>query len=81
MADAKLNPCFITEKTLLFQGSRGGLTFSRGGGGGGGNFFQEEMHITCDFQGGSRPPIPPPLDPHMAMLGVTDICAQAMSTD
>ena len=25
---------FITEKTILFQGSRGGPTFSRGGGGG-----------------------------------------------
>ena len=24
---------FITEKTILFQGSRGGPTFSRGGGG------------------------------------------------
>ena len=35
----------MTEKTILFQGSRGGLTFSRGGGvqlfpggGGGGGF-------------------------------------------
>ena len=27
---------FISEKTILFQGSRGGPTFSRGGGGGGG---------------------------------------------
>ena len=44
--------------TILFQGSRGGPTFS-GGGGGGGNFFQRrgvvsyclfpiETHITCD---------------------------------
>ena len=24
---------FVTEKTILFQGSRGGLTFSMGGGG------------------------------------------------
>ena len=30
---------FITEKTILFQGSRGGPTFSRGGGVS--NFFQE----------------------------------------
>ena len=29
---------FITEKTILFQGSRGGPSFSRGGGGS--NFFQ-----------------------------------------
>ena len=27
---------FITEKTILFQVSRGGPTFSSGGGGGGG---------------------------------------------
>ena len=25
-----------------------------------------EIHITCDFPGGSRPPIPP-LDPHMQL--------------
>ena len=50
---------FITETTLLFQGFRGGPTFSKGGGG-----FQMlisiETHITCDFPGlgGSGPPIP-----------------------
>ena len=48
----------------------GGSTFSRG-----------EMHITCDFPGGVLTPIPHPLDPHMAMLGIIDICAYAMSTD
>ena len=31
--------CFITEKTILFQGPRGGPTFSRGGGGGSKCFF------------------------------------------
>ena len=45
-----------------------GPTFSRGGGGGGSNFFQGggsnclfpiETHITCDFPGGSGPPVPP----------------------
>ena len=49
---------FITEKTILFQGTRGGSTFFRGGGGS--NFFQRgvqmlisiETHITCDFLGG-----------------------------
>ena len=45
---------FITEKTLLFQGSRGGPTFSEGGGGVS-NFFQGEMHITCDVPGGTDP--------------------------
>ena len=40
-----------------------------------------ETHITCDFPGvGGRTPYPP-LDSHMAMLGVIDICAYAMSTD
>ena len=44
--------------------SRGGLTFS--GGGGVQMLISIETHITitCDFPGGSGPPIPP-LDPHM----------------
>ena len=63
---------FIKEKTILFQGSRGGPTFPRGGS----NFFQGgggvggvqmlisiETHITC----GSGPLISP-LDPHMITL-------------
>ena len=42
---------FITEKTMLFQGSRGGPTFSGGGGGGGGGVEVQmliylETHIT-----------------------------------
>ena len=56
---------FITGKSILFQGSRGGSTLSRRGGGptfpegrGVSNFFQGgihlliyiETHITCDFQ-------------------------------
>ena len=62
----------ISEKTRIFQGFRGGPTFSWEGGGS--NFFQgvqmlisKETHITCDFPGGgggSRPPILP-LDPYM----------------
>ena len=48
------------EGSNIFQG---GLTFSRGGGGVQMLIFIE-AHITCDFPGGSRPPIPP-LDPHM----------------
>ena len=40
----------------FFQGGGGG-----GGGGGGSNcLFPIETHITCDFPGGSRPPVPPP---------------------
>ena len=50
----------ISKKTIIFQGFRGGPTFSRGGGGGS-NFFQIiisietiETHITCDFSRGVR---------------------------
>ena len=51
----------ISKKSIIFQGSRGGPTFSRGGGGGGGggsnSLFTIETHITCDFpRGGSCPP-------------------------
>ena len=53
---------FITEKIILFQGSGGGPTFSKGGS----NFVQGrgvqmlisiETHITCDFpeRGGGGP--------------------------
>ena len=52
---------FITEKTILFKGSRGGPEFSRGRGS---NFFlmliSKETHITCDFPGDPNP-LPPPL--------------------
>ena len=55
---------FITEKTILFQGSRGGPTFSGGRGGPASSggvqiLISIEPHITCDFPGGSGPPIPP----------------------
>ena len=66
-----------SKNTIIFQGSRGGPTFSGGGGGGGPTFsrgggggwgsnclFPIETHITCDFPGGSGPPVPP-LDPHL----------------
>ena len=55
----------ISKKVVIFQGSRGGPTFSRGGGGGvqlfpGGSncFYPIETHITCDFPVGSGPPDP-----------------------
>ena len=63
----------ISKKSITFQGSRGGPTFSGGGGGGvptfsrggGGSncLFPIETHITCDFPGGPDP-LSPPLDPH-----------------
>ena len=43
---------FITEKTILFQGSRGGPTFSRLGGGGVQILISIEPYITCDLPGG-----------------------------
>ena len=60
----------ISKKSIIFQGyrggptfSRGGPTFSRGGGGGGGGgsncLFPIETHITCDFPGEVRTPCPP----------------------
>ena len=42
---------FITEKTILFQGSRGGPTFSRGEGGVQ-ILISIEPYITCDLPGG-----------------------------
>ena len=50
---------FITEKTLLYQGSRGGPTFSRGVQ----MLVSKETHITCNFPGGSGPLSPPPPPP------------------
>ena len=69
------NKWSISKKSIIFQGSRGGPTFSRGGGGptfskGGGSncLFPIESHITCDFSGGGggcQDPLSPPLDPHL----------------
>ena len=60
----------ISKKTIIFQGSRGGPTFSLFAGGGGGVggsncLFLIETHITCDFPGGSPDPLSPSLDPHL----------------
>ena len=60
----------ISKKSIIFQGFRGGPTFSRGGGGsnifqggGGSNLFQLLIPYrnpynltTCDFPGGFRTP-------------------------
>ena len=54
----------LLPRKLLFEGSRGGPTFSRGGGGP--TFFPGgvqmvipiETHITCDFPGGGGGPDP-----------------------
>ena len=62
----------ISKKTIIFQGFRGGQHLPGGvhffflGGGGVQMLISIEIHITCDFPGGSRPPIPP-LDPHMQL--------------
>ena len=48
----------ISKKTIIFQGSRGVQLFPGGGGGGSNCLFPIETHITCDFPGGSGPPVP-----------------------
>ena len=53
----------ISKKTIIFQGSRGDSTFSRGGGCPNADcLFPIETHITCDFQGGGVRTHCPPLD-------------------
>ena len=52
------------KENYHFSRFKGGPTFSRGGGGGSNCLFPIETHITCDFPGGSGPPVPP-LDPHL----------------
>ena len=68
----------ISEKTILFQGSREGLTFFQGRS----NFFQGgvqmlisiETHITCDFPGGgSGPPNPPSGSAHVSKIVFCDL--------
>ena len=72
---------FIAEKIILilYQGSRGGLLFSRGGGGvklfpgGGGpnaNFLRNPCTYLLFSRGGVRTPYPP-LDPHMGNAIIT----------
>ena len=52
-----------------FSRLRRGSKFSRRGGGGGGKcLLPIETQITCDFPGGSGPPGPSPLDPHLAAI-------------
>ena len=58
------------EGVQHFSGERGVQLFP------GGNAYNS----SCDFPGGTDP-LSPLLDPHMAMLGVIDICEYAMSTD
>ena len=47
----------VPEGFNIFQG--GGVQLFPGGGGGGNCLFPIETHITCDFPGGSGPPVPP----------------------
>ena len=62
-------PMVISKKTIIFHGFRGGGQHLPGGsnffqGGPNANFYR--THITCNFPGGSKPPITP-LDPHMRL--------------
>ena len=62
----QLNLRFFLKKTILFQDSREGPTFSGGGGGGGGQTLTRgsggqniRIQITCYFPGGGfGPPFP-----------------------
>ena len=71
----------ISKKTIIFQGSRGGPTFSRGGGvqlfpGWGVPIaYSYRKYITCDFAGEVRTPCPP-LDPHLGLSMVLSIHAE-----
>ena len=62
----------ISKKTIIFQGSRGGPTFSMGVQlfqGGSNCLFPIETHITCDFPGGGGVQTPcPHLDPHLCLF-------------
>ena len=53
-----------------FSRFQGGPTFSRRGGSN--CLFPIETHITCDFPGGSGPPVPR-LDPHLYNNNLSDI--------
>ena len=59
----------ISKKTIIFQGFRGGPTFSRGVQ----MLISIESHRTCDFPGGLPSPYPP-LDPHMKVHLQMQVC-------
>ena len=74
----------LLQRKLYFSKDTEGVQhFSGEGGGGrvqlfpGGNAYNS----SCDFPEGGTDPLSLLLDPHMAMLGVIDICEYAMSTD
>ena len=54
----------------FFSDPGGGVQHFQGGGGSN-CLFRIETHITCDFPGGSGPPVPP-LDPHLAYAARTE---------
>ena len=63
------------KETYHFQGSREGPTFSRGVQlflGGSNCLFPIETHITCDFPGGSGPPVPPPSGSALVFIGLPE---------
>ena len=64
----------ISKKTIIFQGSRAGPTFSMGVQlfqGGSNCLFPIETHITCDFPGGGGPD---PLSPSRSSLVLVQAC-------
>ena len=71
---------YFEENYHFSRFQRGSNIFQ--GGGGSNCFFPIETHITCDFPGGSGPPVPP-LDPHLLVFICpsfhVNICLQTMS--
>ena len=62
----------LLQRKLYFSKDRGGPTFLRGGGVGGSRvqvLISIETHITCDFPGGSGPPITPSRSAHGLIAG------------
>ena len=64
----QLNLRFFLKKTIIFQDSREGPTFSRGGGGqtlpGGGGGHSIRIQITCGFPGVGLDPLYPSRSSH-----------------
>ena len=66
----------IQREISFFKVPEGVQIFPGGAGGGGNCLLSIETQITCDFPGGSGPPGPSPLDPHLAAIYLVSQSAQ-----
>ena len=62
------------QRKLYFSKDPEGVQHFSGGGGWGSNFFQGEMHITCDFPGGTDPLSPPSGSAHGHVRRYRHLC-------